>query len=72
MPIYLGQEVSDEYLQGLIGAYRSGYDSVLGDGSSEDADQPIIDSLSENTVLTERAAQELGETAAHAAEDGDT
>jgi hypothetical protein len=58
MPIYLGQEVSDDYLQGLIGAYRDGQRE--GGGNVEDGDQVVIDRLSEEKVVTQVGAKELG------------
>jgi hypothetical protein len=63
MPVYLGQDVTDDYLQALIAAYRAGY----GDKADE-GDQAIIDSLEAHTVVTARGAQELG--AHDAAKDG--
>ena len=62
MPVYLGMEVSDEYMQGLIGAYRDGQKSV--GGSVEDGDQVVIDRLSSQQVMSERApsAFDLGKS----------
>jgi hypothetical protein len=70
MPIYLGKDVSDDYLQALIGAYREGYDAVAGDGASADDDQTVIDSLTENHVVTKETAKLLGGTVANADEEG--
>jgi len=60
MPIYLNKEVSDDYLQGLIAAYRNGYDGIAGDGASNDDDQPIIDRLAQEQVVLSEGAQKLG------------
>jgi hypothetical protein len=67
MPVYLGQDVTDDYLQGLLAAYRAGYEDVAGVGSSEDADQPILDRLAETEVQTDSAANVLGRADAHLA-----
>jgi hypothetical protein len=64
MPTYLHTEVTDEYLQGLIAAYREGYATV--DQNVEDGDQPIIEQLEANKILTQLGARELGVTDAHA------
>jgi len=60
MPTYLGKAVSDEYLQGLIEAYREGQRSA--GGAVEDGDQVVINRLSDKAVTSARApsAFELG------------
>lgn len=58
MPTYLGKAVSDEYMKGLVDSYRSAYEAVT--GNAEDADQPIIDRLSAEKVVTKEGAADLG------------
>lgn len=58
MPMYLGKAVSDDYLQALIGGYRDGYKTVI--ENFEDGDQPIIDRLSAEKILTKEGATDLG------------
>lgn len=60
MPMYMGKEVSDEYLQELIAAYRDGQKEA--GGSVEDGDQVIINRLSSQQVMSAKApsAFELG------------
>ena len=65
MPVYLGQDVSDDYLQGLIEAYRDGYKKAGGE-HVEDGDQPIIDELTDATVVTPMGAAALGAKVAKA------
>src|SRR5262245_24887275 len=62
MPTYLGKAVSDEYLKSLIDAYRDGQREQGGDSAVEDSDQPVLDALAANEVLSPRApsAFELG------------
>lgn len=59
MPIYLGEEVSDDYMQGLIGAYREGYEDAGGQ-NVEDGDQVIIDRLAAEETKTKVKAGQLG------------
>jgi hypothetical protein len=63
--MYLGKAVSDDYLQGLIVAYRDAYEAVT--GNAEDADQPILDRLTAEKVVTKNGAADLGEKDAKAA-----
>lgn len=60
MPMYLGQAVSDDYMQGLIEGYRDG--QRLAGANVEDGDAPIINRLTEEAVRTERRAVVLGYT----------
>ena len=64
MPMYLGKAVTDEYLQNLVKHYRDAYEAVT--GNAEDADQPIIDRLEAEKVVTEKRATELGTADGHA------
>ena len=59
MANYLDKEVSDDYLQGLIAAYRNGYEAA-GGTDVEDGDQPIIDDLAAHDVTTDPHANLLG------------
>ena len=58
MPMYLGKPVSDDYMQGSIGAYRDGQKTV--DENIEDGDQVIIDRLTAAKILAKQAATDLG------------
>lgn len=60
MPMYLDREVSDDYLQSLIAAYRKGYGKAEGDAEADQGDQAIIDRLTEEKVLTDLGAGALG------------
>lgn len=60
MPMYQGQPVSDEYLQGLIDAYRDGQKAEGGESAVEDSDQPIIDRLETAKIDTNAGAHALG------------
>lgn len=60
MPTYLGQAVSDDFLQTLIAAYRDGQRDA--GAPVEDGDQVVIDRLASHEVMSARApsAFELG------------
>lgn len=60
MPHYLGADVSDDFLQGLIGAYRDGYKKAGGDAEADQGDQAVIDRLEEEKILTDLGAEALG------------
>ena len=62
MPMYLGQAVTDEYLQGLIAAYRDGQKEAGGETAVEDSDQVVINRLTEKQVTqaTGATAEQLG------------
>jgi len=64
MPMYMGQAVSDEFLQSLIEAYREGQKSK--GYPIEDGDQIVIDILADHQVMSPRAqsAFDLGASGA--------
>lgn len=66
MPIYLDHDVSDDFLQGLIGAYRTGYSKAAGDLEADQGDQAILDRLADERVLTDLGAEALGQSDAEA------
>jgi hypothetical protein len=54
MPYYLDREVSDDYVQGLIAAYRDGY-TEHGGLNVEESDKLVIDMLEHNETVSARA-----------------
>lgn len=65
MPMYLGQAVSDEYLQALIGNYRDGQSD---EGAPvEDGDQVVITRLTECGVTKNLGANVVGRYDGHKA-----
>lgn len=54
MPMYLGQAVSDAYLQALIKAYRDGQDQTS--GLHEESDQAVITRLESQQVVVAHTA----------------
>jgi hypothetical protein len=58
MPTYLGQTVSDEYLQGLLENYRQGQQDA--GAPVEDGDQAILDRLDECGVTKNTGAAVVG------------
>jgi hypothetical protein len=53
MPTYMGKEVSDFYIQALVGAFRDGQKSA--GLEVEDGDQVILDQLAAHNVATAHA-----------------
>lgn len=66
MPSYLDTDVSDEYLQGLIAAYREGYTKAGGTTVVDDSAADILDELEAHAIRTELGARELGQAKAQA------
>jgi hypothetical protein len=67
MPDYLGEQVSDKYMQRLIKGFRDGQRAAGGESAVEDADAPIIKLLEENEVTIAGyapTAYELGKSGA--------
>lgn len=59
MPTYLGKTVSDSDLQELLASFRTAY-TAAGGKDVEDSDQPIINVLEEEKVITVAHAASIG------------
>ena len=58
MPKYLTEDVSDDYLQGLIAAYKAGQVAI--GTTPPGSDQPIIDRLEACGVTRREGAEVIG------------